>query len=92
MLVRKLPPLTELIFLFRIDPSIRLRRAIHLNDLVLIERIVRHNPGVLRSRHYEDDNNTALHLAARLGYMDAAVRGPTQSSINTINISKPNTS
>ena len=58
----------------RIDPSIRLRRAIHHNDLILVRRIVKSNPHVLKARDYTDRTNTPLHLAAVLGLEDIAVR------------------
>ena len=57
-----------------IDPIIRLRRAIHLNDLSLLKRIIRNHPSVLQSPDLIDEGNTALHLAARLGFVDIAVR------------------
>ena len=57
-----------------IDPSTRLRRAIHLNDLILVQRIVKSNPQTLRDPDPTDRNNTALHLAAILGYTAIAVR------------------
>lgn len=56
-----------------INVEIRLRRAIRLNDLVLVRRIVRNNPHVLRNPDFEDKSNTSLHLAAREGFTDIAV-------------------
>ncbi|KAK0660189.1 Caskin-1 [Lasiodiplodia hormozganensis] len=55
-----------------INVEIRLRRAIRLNDLVLVRRIVRNNPHVLRNPDFEDKSNTSLHLAAREGFTDIA--------------------
>ncbi|OJD37079.1 zinc finger zim17-type [Diplodia corticola] len=55
-----------------INVEIRLRRAIRLNDLVLVRRIVRSNPHVLRNPDFEDKSNTSLHLAARDGFTDIA--------------------
>lgn len=56
----------------RIDVSRRLRRAILLNDLLLVKRIVRNNPRWLRNPDFEDKSNTSLHLAAQCGYMAIA--------------------
>ena len=58
----------------RIDVAIRLRRAIYLNDLTLVQRIVRNNPSVLRNPDFADKSNTSLHLAARCGFVEIAVR------------------
>ncbi|KAH7064793.1 ankyrin repeat-containing domain protein [Macrophomina phaseolina] len=55
-----------------INVEIRLRRAIRLNDLVLVRRIVRNNPHVLQNPDFEDKSNTSLHLAAREGFTDIA--------------------
>ncbi|KAL6707860.1 Target of rapamycin complex 2 subunit avo2 [Coniothyrium glycines] len=51
-----------------IDVPRRLRRAILLNDLPLVERIVRNNSNYLRNPDFEDKSNTSLHLAARNGF------------------------
>ena len=51
----------------RIDVPRRLRRAILLNDLTLVKRIVRSNPRYLQNPDLEDKGNTSLHLAARNG-------------------------
>ncbi|KAF2727196.1 ankyrin [Polyplosphaeria fusca] len=53
----------------RIDVPRRLRRAILLNDLSLVKRIVRNNPNYLRNPDFEDKSNTSLHLAARHGFV-----------------------
>jgi hypothetical protein len=58
----------------RIDVSRRLRRAILLNDLPLVARIIRNNPHKLRNPDFEDKSNTSLHLAARNGFTQIAVR------------------
>ncbi|KAI9841477.1 MAG: hypothetical protein M1838_003535 [Thelocarpon superellum] len=50
-----------------IDVSIRLRRAIHLDDLLLVARIIRIHPGSLHNPDLTDKGNSSLHLAARLG-------------------------
>ncbi|KAL1613638.1 Target of rapamycin complex 2 subunit avo2 [Neofusicoccum ribis] len=55
-----------------INVEIRLRRAIRLNDLVLVRRIVRNNPLVLQNPDFQDKSNTSLHLAAREGFTDIA--------------------
>ena len=57
-----------------IEPSIRLRRAIRLNDLILVQRIVRTNPAIIRNPDPADNNHTSLHLAAILGDVDIVVR------------------
>jgi len=58
----------------RIDASRRLRRAILLNDLPLVKRIVKNNPEKLRNPDFEDKSNTSLHLAAKHGFTQIAVR------------------
>lgn len=55
------------------EASIRVRRAIYLNDLVLLKRIIKNNPRVLQNPDFEDNGNTSLHLAAQLGLTDIAV-------------------
>ena len=57
-----------------IDPSIRLRRALHLDDLVLVKRIISNNPHILQNPDFADNGNTSLHLAAQLGLLEIAVR------------------
>lgn len=59
--------------LSRIDPAIRLRRAIHAGDALLVERILRSHPHLL---HNPDTSapglsNSNLHLAASLGHVSA---------------------
>jgi hypothetical protein len=56
-----------------IDVPRRLRRAILLNDLTLVKRIVRNNPTFLRNPDFGDKSNTSLHLAAKQGFKDIAV-------------------
>jgi hypothetical protein len=58
----------------RIDVSRRLRRAIVLNDLALVKRIIKSNPDWLQNPDFDDKSNTSLHLAAEEGYADIAVR------------------
>ncbi|KAF2274853.1 ankyrin [Westerdykella ornata] len=55
-----------------IDVSRRLRRAILLNDLVLVKRIVKNNPTYLLNPDFEDKCNTSLHLAAKHGFIQIA--------------------
>ncbi|KAL8928523.1 MAG: hypothetical protein Q9208_001757 [Pyrenodesmia sp. 3 TL-2023] len=55
-----------------VTAPIRLRRAIHINDLVLVKRIVKNNPDILRNPDFEDNGNTSLHLAAKLGLLEVA--------------------
>lgn len=59
-----------------IDPSIRLQRAIYLNDLLLVKRVTENHPDVLQNPDFADKSNTSLHLAARLGYLHIVVRLP----------------
>lgn len=60
-----------------IDPSIRIRRAIHLNDLSLLQRIIKKNPNLVQNINFADNGNTSLHLAAQLGHLEIAVRVTT---------------
>lgn len=56
----------------RIDPSLRLRRAIHANDPVLVSRICKsHPPYLLHNPDLSSDgrSNTSLHLACSLGHL-----------------------
>ncbi|KAK4548816.1 hypothetical protein LTR36_008589 [Oleoguttula mirabilis] len=55
-----------------IPPSTRLRRAIHLDDVHLVKRIVRNNPRLLQNPDFEDKSNTSLHLAAANGFTEIA--------------------
>ncbi|KAK5693770.1 coq1 putative hexaprenyl diphosphate synthase [Elasticomyces elasticus] len=55
-----------------IDASTRLRRAIFLNDLALVKRIVRNNPKLVQNPDFEDKSNTSLHLAASKGFVEVA--------------------
>lgn len=63
----------------RIDVSTRLRRAIILNNLSLVKRIVENNPQWLQNPDYADKSNTSLHLASKEGFLEIAV-SVTQSS------------
>ncbi|KAL8930382.1 MAG: hypothetical protein Q9172_000091 [Xanthocarpia lactea] len=55
-----------------VEVPVRLRRAINLNDLVLVKRIIRNNPNKLKNPDLDDDGNTSLHLAAKLGFLEIA--------------------
>ncbi|GAM85602.1 hypothetical protein ANO11243_036090 [Dothideomycetidae sp. 11243] len=55
-----------------IESPIRLRRAIHLKDALLVKRIVQSNPQLLKNPDYEDKSNSSLHLAAELGLVEIA--------------------
>lgn len=57
----------------RIDVPRRLRRAILLNDLSLVKRIIRNNPKYLLNPDFEEKSNTSLHLAAKHGFTQIAV-------------------
>lgn len=56
----------------RIDASTRLRRAILLNDVPLVQRIVRNNPKLLQNPDFADKSNTSLHIAASHGFTETA--------------------
>ncbi|KAL8915540.1 MAG: hypothetical protein Q9171_000105 [Xanthocarpia ochracea] len=55
-----------------VEVPVRLRRAINLNDLVLVKRIIRNNPNKLKNPDLDDGGNTSLHLAAKLGFLEIA--------------------
>jgi len=64
----------------RIAPEQRLRRAIYLSSLSLVQRVLTSNahlPELIRNPDYTDRGNTSLHLAAKLGLPDIAVRPTT---------------
>lgn len=56
-----------------IDPSIRLQRAIHRNDLLLVRRITENHTEILQNPDFADKSNTSLHLAAKLGCLAIVV-------------------
>ncbi|KAL8724752.1 MAG: hypothetical protein Q9166_007766 [cf. Caloplaca sp. 2 TL-2023] len=69
-----------------VEVPVRLRRAINLNDLVLVKRIVKNNP--VRLQNPDSDGNTSLHLAAKLGFLEIAIMlaartAPSPPSIST---------
>lgn len=57
-----------------IDPHLRIRRAIRADDALLVHRILRSHPNLLRNPDLtgprEDACNSNLHLAAKLGHVD----------------------
>ncbi|SMQ51942.1 unnamed protein product [Zymoseptoria tritici ST99CH_3D7] len=55
-----------------IEPSIRLRRAIHLNDASLVSRLLRSHPRLLSNPDFSSKANTSLHLAASHGFTTIA--------------------
>ncbi|KAH7363710.1 ankyrin repeat-containing domain protein [Pyrenochaeta sp. MPI-SDFR-AT-0127] len=55
-----------------IDVPRRLRRAILLNDLPLVKRIIRNNPKYLKNPDWDDKSNTSLHLAGKCGLVSIA--------------------
>ncbi|KAF1949295.1 ankyrin [Byssothecium circinans] len=59
---------------YRIDVSRRLRRAVLLNDLALVQRIVRNNRAYLRNPNFDDRSNTSLHLSAKHGFTQIATQ------------------
>jgi ankyrin repeat protein len=58
----------------RIDPSLRLRRAIHNADVLLVKRILRSHPPLLHNPDFSPTglSNTNLHLTCTLGHFDIA--------------------
>ncbi|KAL8703878.1 MAG: hypothetical protein Q9201_002929, partial [Fulgogasparrea decipioides] len=55
-----------------VDVPTRLRRAIHLIDLTLVKRIVKNHAETLQNPDLEDNGDTSLHLAAKLGFLEIA--------------------
>jgi ankyrin repeat protein len=55
----------------RIDPSLRLRRAIHSADTLLVQRILHSHPSLLQNPDWSPtgQSNTSLHLASSLGHL-----------------------
>ncbi|KAI4863308.1 ankyrin [Hypoxylon rubiginosum] len=55
----------------RIEPSKRLRRAVHSNDALLVRRIVNSYPGLIHNPDHSANglSNSSLHLAASLGHL-----------------------
>ncbi|KAG6139238.1 hypothetical protein E4U34_005769 [Claviceps purpurea] len=62
----------SLIHISRIDPSLRLRRAIHVGDRLLVQRILASHPSLLHNpdASLSGLSNSNLHLAASLGHKD----------------------
>lgn len=54
--------------------SQRLRRAILLNDVLLVKRITKNDRSLLRNPDFDDKGNTSLHLAVVLGHLEIVVR------------------
>ncbi|KAL2193844.1 ankyrin repeat-containing domain protein, partial [Corynascus similis CBS 632.67] len=54
-----------------IDPAIRIRRAIHANDAMLVRRILKSHPHLLHNPDHSPTGNanSNLHLAASLGHL-----------------------
>ena len=55
----------------RIDPSLRLRRAIHASDPLLVQRILKTYPHLIQNPDISPLglSNTSLHLASTLGHL-----------------------
>jgi len=51
-----------------------MRRAIVLNDLLLVKRILRNNPTLVQNPDFDDKSNTSLHLATKYGFLEIVVR------------------
>ncbi len=56
-----------------IDPSLRLRRAVLMNDIGLVKRVLRANPVIVQNPDVLEDCNTSLHLAAKSGHLEICV-------------------
>lgn len=56
-----------------IDASRRLHRAILLNDLLIVKRIINSHPELLTNPDFKDKGNTNLHIAAQAGFEDIVV-------------------
>jgi len=54
----------------QLSVPVRLRRAILMNDVLLVKRIVKNNPRYLENPDFADRGNTSLHLAAIKGHAD----------------------
>ncbi|RSM12293.1 hypothetical protein CEP52_002453 [Fusarium oligoseptatum] len=56
----------------RIEPSIRVRRAIHANDATLLRRILKNHPSLLLNPDSSPSglSNSNMHLAAQLGHRE----------------------
>ncbi|KAI1839511.1 hypothetical protein JX266_014277, partial [Neoarthrinium moseri] len=56
----------------RLDPSQRLRRAVHANDSLLVQRILKSHPKLIHNPDTSPNglSNSNLHLAASLGHLD----------------------
>ncbi|KAG9234010.1 ankyrin repeat-containing domain protein [Amylocarpus encephaloides] len=54
-----------------IDPSLRLRRAIHANDALLVSRILKTHPLLIQNPDPSPTglSNTSLHLSSSLGFL-----------------------
>jgi ankyrin repeat protein len=50
--------------------SLRLRQAIVMNDLPLVQRLLQSHPSYLHNPDFENKSNTSLHLAAQYGLAD----------------------
>ncbi|KAI1492311.1 ankyrin repeat-containing domain protein [Biscogniauxia mediterranea] len=55
-----------------IDPSLRLRRAVHSNDDLLVRRIIKSHPDLIHNPDQSANglSNSNLHLAASLGHLE----------------------
>ena len=78
--VPHVPSIALLIFIFwgllsrvQLSVPVRLRRAILMNDVLLVKRIVKNNPRYLENPDFADRGNTSLHLAAIKGHADIVV-------------------
>lgn len=53
--------------------SMRLREAIQLDDISLVQRLLANRPELLQNPNFEDKSNTSLHLAALHGHTEICV-------------------
>ena len=69
--------------------SLRLRKAIAANDTPLVERLLQANPHLLHNPDFDDKSNTSLHLAAREGFTDIAVRNTLLAARHQVDPTRP---
>lgn len=55
------------------EASMRLREAIQLDDISLVQRLLTNRPDLLQNPNFEDKSNTSLHLAALYGHKEITV-------------------
>jgi uncharacterized protein len=64
------------------EASTRLREAIQLDDISLVQRMLKESPQALQNPDFSDKSNTSLHLAALYGHAEIAVCQPSPARID----------